>query len=100
MLPRVLEGVCFEGLTGRGVVVVSRNEVYVQVRDAVSKDQVVHLPRLVPSLDGTSDEHDLGPEPGRLLLREFGRLDGVPTLPDDVGIARPYRKASQVGIGP
>src|SRR6266576_4813063 len=98
LISRVLEGICLEGRTGGDVVIVSRDEVDVEMGDAVAEDQIVELPRPIAVLDGPSDVHDLCPEASRLFRGEGGRLNHVATLPDDVGVPRTHRPPSEICV--
>jgi hypothetical protein len=76
-----------EGPARPRVIRIPRDDVGMQVRDAVAEQVVVHLDRSHHVFDSFSDEPKFAPIDRRLLLSEFRRLDYVVAAPDGDGEA-------------
>jgi hypothetical protein len=76
-------GVDLDRSARRGVAVVARNDVAVQVRNRVAEDLEVHLGRPEDRLEGTRGAHQIVEERGAPVGRQVVRLGDVPATDDD-----------------
>jgi hypothetical protein len=87
-----------QGAARRRVLREPRQQMSMQVRHGVAEGLVVHLHRLVVTLEGRGHLEDLQPVPAGFLHLQLGWLGDVAAAPDDDGVAELPAGALRIGV--